>query len=64
MTLFTQQKDPSCVKIEELRWTIYVFCTGLEADDVLAMGRESLCGTYHHWLPHFHTQPALMLDER
>jgi hypothetical protein len=64
MTLFAQQKDPSCVKIEELRWTIYVFCTGLEADDVLAMGRESLCGTYHHWLPHIHTQPALMLDER
>jgi hypothetical protein len=47
MTLFTQQKDPSCVKIEELRWTIYVFCPGLEADEVLAMDREALCGTYH-----------------
>jgi hypothetical protein len=47
MTLFAQQKDPSRVKIEELRWTIYVFCLGLEANQVMDVDREAMHGVYH-----------------
>jgi hypothetical protein len=46
MTLFTQQKDPSCVEIEELMWTIFVFSHAFEAVEVLTMDRASLCSAY------------------
>jgi hypothetical protein len=44
--MFAQQKDPSRVKMQELRWAIYVFCTWLEADEALIVGRESFDGAY------------------
>ena len=44
MTLFAQQKDPSCVNIEELKWTIYIFCLGFEANEVMEMDRETIYG--------------------
>jgi hypothetical protein len=46
MTLFTQQKDPSRMKIEELMWSIFVFSPAFEAAEVLAMDRTSLHGAY------------------
>jgi hypothetical protein len=46
MTLFAQQKDPSCVKIEELMWAIFVFSPAFEAAEVLTMDRASLYGAY------------------
>jgi hypothetical protein len=46
MTLITQQTDPTCVKVEELRWAVYVFAPELQVDEVMAMSRAALYEEY------------------